>query len=193
MRTLPNSYRDINYKTYVAIINKIPSDKPDGVDKEVWSRVIHMATLSILLDCSEAEIEAMRYVKVGEMIKSIAFLEVPFKPTKTAFKVKEMETLSYDEFSTYQRLRLDQWNNLGDILLLFLKDTTPEQVDNMSIEDAMQVFFCLNKSTQRFLRRLKYSTIRKAIWQTIKNPSTLWQKRDSFSKNSFGTFGDGLT
>lgn len=191
MRALPKSYEDINYKTYIAIINKIPADKPEGVDKEIWSRVIHMATLSILLDCTEAEIENMRYVKVGEMISGISFMDIPFVPRKTKFKVKTMEELTYDEFSNYQRLRLDQWNNLGDILSLFLKDQTPEQIDAMNIQEAMDVFFCLNKSTQLFLKRLKYSALRRLIWQIMKRPSILWKRSESISKNSSGTFGVG--
>lgn len=188
---LPKSYKELNYKLYVAIINKIPSEKPEGLEPWEWSKLIHLATLSILLGKSEAEIEALQAVKVGELITAIAYLDKPIEQAKTAYKVKSLDELTFDEFTTYQRLRLDQWNNLEDILLIFLKGSTKEQIDAMNIYDVMQVFFCLNKSTQKYLTRLKYSTMRTIAKQIIKRILTFWQTKKNSPRPNLKTVGGG--
>lgn len=188
---LPKSYDELSFKTYVAIINKIPSEQPAGISKTDWSRLIHLATLSILLGIPEDEIEALKAVKVLELIKGIDFLNKLIEPTKNDFKVKSMKELSYDEFSTYQSLRLDQWNNLEEILNLVLKNVTPEQVAAFSIQDAMNVFFCLNKSTKKYFRLLKYWTAISLIWKATIQIATFWRKKDSTPKKNFVAVGVG--
>ncbi len=168
IKRIPKSYKELNYKAYVAIINKIPSEKPEGLTPVEWSRLVHITTLCIILGVTEGEIEALQASEVMELIQAIQFLDKPIEPEKTAYRVKQINELTYDEFVTYQRLRLDQWNNLADILLLVLKDTTPEAIDAMSIHEVVQVFFCLKMSTMKFLIRLRYSTLAKAIIQKIK-------------------------
>jgi hypothetical protein len=165
---LPKSYKELNYKKYVAIMDRIPAEKPANMDATDWAVEINMITLTILLDCQESDIEALQASEVFAMLKVIAFMDYDFeRDKKPRYEVKSVNELTYDEFVTYQRLRLDQWNNLGDILLLVVKGSTPEQIDAMSIYDAMQVFFCLSKSTTKFLTRLKYSALRKVITRTI--------------------------
>lgn len=192
MIKVPRSYDELNYKPYVAIMNKIPSEQPQGMDKADWSRLIHMTTLSIVLGVPESVIEAMRASEVIDLIKAISFLDVPFKPGKPTYKLKAMNELTFDEFSAYQKLRLDQWNELQGILLIVLKDITVEQIDNMSIQEVMNVFFCLNKSTKRFLNRSIYLTTLKAIATTIVTAMlALPRKLDAMLKGSLKTNGVG--
>lgn len=165
---LPKSLKELNYKTWVAIINKIPTDKPEGMDEIDWSRLVNLTSLSIMLGVIPNEIEQLRATKVTELIRAISYLDIEPRPEKTRFKVKQINEITYDEFVTYQKLRLDQWNNLEAIFLLLVKDVTKEDIINLSAYDAIQIFFCLNKSTQKFLKRLKYSTMLKLINQTPK-------------------------
>lgn len=172
---IPKSYKELNYKLYVAIMNKIPSEKPEDVDLEDWKRFLNVTILSILLGKSEGEIEALPAYKIVELCMAISFLDVPLKPEKNSYKVKQIEELTFDEFSTYQKLRTDQWNNLEDILLLLLKGANKEQIDQMSIYDVMQVFFCLNKSTRKYLIRLKYLIMWKLTKQIAKRLLMFWR------------------
>lgn len=191
MRPLPKSYHDINYKDYVAIMNTLPASQPVDLDDTEWSRQIHLTTLAILCGVSEAEIEALRAVKVNQMILDIAFMNEPIRPAKNKFKVKSVEELSYDEFASYQNLRADQWNNLAAILSLMLKEPVKYDIDSMSIHDVMQVFFCLNRSTQKCLRCLKYSLLLKLMMTRMMTAFGLWRKKDSTLKTSSKTNGAG--
>lgn len=191
MKVLPTSYDTLPYMDYIVIMNKIPSEKPDELNDSDWSRLIHLGTLSILLGVSENEVENMRAIKVGEMIKTISFLDEPPKETKNSFAVKKVTELTYDEFSTYQRLRIDQWNNLHAILSLMLVEVSPESIEAFSTQDAMNVFFCLNRSTQKYLTRLKYLTLLRATWQTIKRMYRFWRPSESLKRESSGSVGVG--
>ncbi len=180
INALPKSYKELNYKTYVAILNKLPNEKPEELSPTDWSRIVHLATLSILLKVSEAEIEALPAIEVMRLIQSISYLDKPIEPAKTHLKVKDLKELTFDEFATYQRLRLDQWNNLKDILLIFLKDQTPEQIDALSIYDVMQVFFCLKKLTRKSLTRLKYSTLKTLLAQITTRVFLYWKTKRKY-------------
>lgn len=191
MRPLPKNYHDIHYKDYVAIMNTIPAVQPDDLDDVAWSRQIHLTTLAILCGVSEAEIENLRHVKVTEMINAIAFMNEPVQRTKNSFKVKSIDELTYDEFARYQLLRADQWNNLQDILSLMLKEPGKYDLEGMSIHDVMQVFFCLSRSTQKYLTRLKYLHLLRLIKIRMMTAFGQWRKSESLHRMSSKTDGGG--
>lgn len=191
LKNLPTCYEDINYKTYVEIMNRLPNERPEGVDSIEWSRTINLGYLSVLLGISEADVEALKHKKVAEMINAVNFLNTPMKQQKTHLKVKRPEDLTYDDFSTYQRLRLDQWNNLGNILSLVLIDVTPEQIDKMNIQEVMNVFFCLSISTHKYFSRLRFFLIRRLIKQVTIKILTPWRILKIFKKKNFMSAGAG--
>ncbi len=173
---LPTSYQEINYKTYIKILQAIPDEIPDGWDYEEYKSYLILVPLSILLDIPVIDLELLPATELIPMIERTAFMNTPFKEAKTALNVKQANELTYDEYVNYQKLRESQWDNMPQILRIIIKDKTPTEIDQLSIETVMSVFFCLNRSTVKSLQSLKKSLAMqvvklnlKRIWQMAKN------------------------
>jgi hypothetical protein len=148
---LPTSYDQINYKTYIQIIQTLPDSKPDDWSEDEYNSFLHLAPLSILLDVPMIDLERLPATELMPMIERVQFMAEPFKQVKTSLKLKTVKELTYDEFVSYQSLRLDQWVNMPGILSIIIKDKTPEEIDQLNINEVMQCFFMLNKSTMKLL------------------------------------------
>lgn len=152
---LPLSYTDINYKTYIKILQSLPDEIPDGWYEDEYQSYILLMPISILLDTPLIEIERLPAAELMPMIERLSFLNDGFKEVKTGLKLKTANELTYDEYVNYQKLRINQWDNMDKILSIIIKDKTPEQINRLDIQTVMSVFFCLNKSTLKSLRSLK--------------------------------------
>jgi hypothetical protein len=178
---LPKSYDEINYKTYIQILQALPDSKPDDMDEDEYHSLQTLVPLSILLDVPVIDLERLAAVELLPLIEATSFMSEPFKEAKTSLKLKSADELTYDEFVSYQSLRLDQWVNMPRILNIIVEDKTPEEIDQFSIQQAMNVFFLLNQSTKKYLTSLIISLAKKLIQQSL---MIIWQKMKSLFKKA---------
>lgn len=143
---LPKNYNELSYKTYNKIINTLPAEKPAEMTVEEWNVYFHLTVLSIMLGIFVGELEKLPATELVQMINKISFLEVGLKPTKSSLKTKLYDELDYIEFVNYQKLRNDLWNNMEDLIKIVVKDEIKEE---LSVQEAYNVFFCLNKSIRK--------------------------------------------
>lgn len=177
LKKLPKDYKALSWQKYVKIINSIPAERPDGIDDASWSRLINLTTLSILLDMDVAAFDSLRATELIPLIKGIDYLNKPIVEAKTAFKIKAFNELTYDEFTTYQTLKADQWNNLGAILGIMVKDITPEQVEELSIYEVQQIFFLSSSYLKKYLTRSRFCLILKLITKLPRVMFRIFRKR----------------
>lgn len=179
---LPKSYNELRFTKWLEIINTLPATKPDDYSDEDWSEYINLTILSILLDASVDEIRACKPLEVMEMIKGISYLnEVP-KPGKSKLKTIDVSKVTYDQFVSYQKLRLDAFNNFEEILAILLPDTSKEEIENLSVQEVTD---CLKKLNQSMFRCLN-SSLTFLSFQLLKQ--TAKQKVKSLFKRQAKTF-----
>ncbi|TFF34397.1 hypothetical protein [Mucilaginibacter psychrotolerans] len=179
---LPTSYDQINYKTYVQILQTIPAEKPDEWDDDEYKSYLNLAPLSILLDVPVIDLERLPATELMPMLQRVQFMAGPIKNAKTSLSLKAMDELTYDEFVTYQSLKVDAWANMPRILKMIVKDKTAEEIDQLSISEVYAVFFTLSKSTKRFTTLLIRSLALKMVKQTL---MMLWRKVKLMLTNLF--------
>ncbi|MES2062743.1 MAG: hypothetical protein V4456_12535 [Bacteroidota bacterium] len=179
---LPTSYHEINYKTYIQIIQTIPAEKPDEWDDDEYKSFLNLAPLSILLDVPVIDLERLPAAELIPMLQRVQFMAEPPKEAKTSLTLKAMDELTYDEFVSYQSLKVDAWANMPRILKIIIKDKTSAEIDQLSISEVYAIFFTLNKSTKRFTTLLIRSLALKIVKQNL---MMLWFKMKCMLKNLF--------
>lgn len=176
---LPKSYSEINYKTYIKILQTIPDEIPDGWDVEEYNTYILLVPIAILLGMDVSDIERLPAAELIPMIERLSFMNEPFKDAKTSLKLVDANSLTYDSYVNYQKLRLDQWSNMDKILSIIIKDKTPEEIDQLSINEVMQCFFILNRSTMKLLQSYKICLAKNLMKQIMKR---IWSRIISLFK-----------
>ncbi|MCC8409903.1 hypothetical protein LJ707_13275 [Mucilaginibacter sp. UR6-1] len=165
---LPTSYHDINYKTYIKIIQAIPAELPEGWDEDEYNSYITLIPLSIFLDIPVIDLERLPATEIVPMLQRLQFMNEPIPEAKTTLKLKAESELTYDEFVSYQKLRLSQWDNMEKILNLIIKDKTAGELSLLTIPEVVAVFFILNKSTNKSIQSLKRSLGKQMMKQNLK-------------------------
>ena len=164
---LPTSYDQINYKSYIKIINLIPAEKPDDWDDDEYNSFQTLAPLSVLLDKPIIDLERLPATELIPMMQKVAFMNEPFKQANSALNLRTAKQLTYDQWVNYQTLRLDQWVNMPAILNIIIKDKTPDEIDQLDIQTVMSVFFSLNRSIKKSLNGLTMSLAVKLMKQIL--------------------------
>ncbi|GAA4907071.1 hypothetical protein [Mucilaginibacter defluvii] len=165
---LPTSYHDINYKTYIKVIQSIPAELPDGWDEEEFNSYITLIPLSIFLDIPVIDLERLPATELVPMLQRLQFLNEAIPEVKTTLKLKADTELTYDEFVSYQKLRLSQWDNMEKILKLIIKDKTADELSLLTIPEVVACFFMLNKLTNKSIQSLKRSLGKQMAKQNLK-------------------------
>lgn len=183
---LPKSYEEINYKKYIQIIQTLPDSKPDEWDEDEYNSFLTLVPISILLDVPVIDLERLPAIELMPLIQAVSFMAEPFKEAKTSLKLKEINTLTYDEFVTLQNLRNDHWVHMPKILSIIIENKSPEEIDQLSISEVIACFFTLNGLTKKYIQSL---TISLALQIVKQNLMKIWLSLKQKVKNLFSKAG----
>lgn len=177
---MPRSYDELHYKKYFKIMTSLPAEQPEHMDKEEWDRFITFTILSILLDTPIIDLENLPAYQLLQLIDITQFFSKYPKTSKKTIKIKDIKSLTYDDFVNYTKLKEQPFENIGEILKIMVLDKTPDEIENFTASQAYEVFFSLNKTTEKLQRRFMISLGVAALKEAMK---IIWKKITGVFKN----------
>lgn len=174
---MPKSYRDINYKSYIYMQDNIIQEQPEGMELEEFQIYQTYAMLSILLDTPISELEQVSYACFIQLIEALKFLDQPIVLSESAYKLKDVDTLTFKDFQTLIKAVEDPYSNMDDILSIITIDLTADQINNLSIYEVMCVMGKLMNSLKKSLLRSQRSlgwTLMKISVRTMMKKVVSW-------------------
>lgn len=170
LNRLPKSYRELNYKTYLNIINNVVVQLPDDYIGSLEDFKIYQSNcmLSILLNMPYDELEQLPVSIYNQLLSGIDFMNYDIPNTYTTVAVKDVEILTYKEYQSLIYMIPNMFEHIGDILELVVIDLTKEDIDKLSIWEVMQIMGKLKQSCKNSLNRSRKSLAIKLMKMIVK-------------------------
>jgi hypothetical protein len=170
LKRLPKSYREVNYKTYLDIINNVMVDKPDSYIGEEDEFLFYQSysTLSLLLDIPYTELEELPFTVIQPLLSGLDFLNNEIPLSYSSVKIKDIEVLTYKEYQSLIYLMPEMFNHIDDILEIVVVDITKEQIDKLSILEVIAIMGKLATSYKKSLNHSQKSLGWKLLKMTLK-------------------------
>lgn len=170
LNRLPKSYRELNYKTYLNIINNVLVQLPEDWDgnEEDFKIYQSYSTLSLLLNIPYSELEVLPFSTIQQLLLALEFMNVEIPIGYTNIKVKDVEALTYKEYQSLIYMLPQMFEHIDDILEITVLDLTKEDIDKLSIWEVMQIMGKLILSCKKSLNLSRKSLAIKLLKMTLK-------------------------
>lgn len=176
---LPSSWEDIKMKDFQKILDITISENPaitfdeptDSIGDIFDGAENSCKLLSVFLDISVNDLEAMPYSDLLQLAKRIEWVLTPPEPSKAStIRWKDFETISFNSFINFQNWAKEPLKNLPSLVSEF-SNLSKEEVLNVSIPDAFGGFFLfknqLKKLLKRSSQRLKFQLLKMKLKNLI--------------------------
>ncbi|GAA4326157.1 hypothetical protein [Flaviaesturariibacter amylovorans] len=166
IQSLPSSWDELPLKDYIKLTQVEIADQDPEDPLNLFTGLDNTIRVAAVLTNTPIDaLEALPASIVMEMGKKLAFISEPLKPSKKGLiQWKDVESVSYDDFVTFQQLSKNPLPNLHLLIKAFSKNKlTEDEILNLSTQEAMSGFFTLRMYVRKYFKTTSRSTAWKAI------------------------------
>ena len=184
---LPSKWEDINLHQFKKLLDLKVSESEDEIDGLFNGVDNTIKVLSVLSGISIELLESCPFPIIQEMANKIGFTlnEPDPKKCATTLKIKNLESITYDNYVTFITLANEPLKNITQIIKSFSAvELSDEEIEKLSVTEVMGAFFLLTQKLRKYIRCSTKQAVMKLLKQAIREFLTqvsklkFWNKKD---------------
>jgi hypothetical protein len=181
-KRLPGDWSELTLADFMKTLDIMPDEDVDtfsGVDNAIQ-------VISRITDTPVDALEELKLPVIQELIHKISFIGKSFPETQKQSKLKwkNIESISYSDFVTFQTVTKDpnkQLEHLPSIIQTFsIEPLTIDQVMALDMQTCWTGFFLLERNVRRYVKHtatsLRMKLMKQMIRETVTHCRLKWLK-----------------
>lgn len=167
LNELPKSWNDISLNDYNKLVTA-------GVivteyDEETATIDIPLSIIAALTATSIDDLEAISYIEIAPYIVSLNWFYSPIQDAKIDYKCKDINEISYAEFTMWMNLKDEPYKFVNELLPIFYPELKDVDINTLSLPVINALFFFALKKLKKHLQRLAITSSWKVKKEQMKN------------------------